>query len=591
MGWQAWLTATAVLAMLAAMASNRVRPELALGATVAALLLAGVLTPARALAGLANEAVIGVGLLFVVAGAVRRSGALAPVVALTLGQVRRPGAAVARLMVPVALASGVLNNTPLVAMLLPEVRSWARRHGMAPSQLLLPLSYAAILGGTLTVIGTSTNLLVNGMLVDAGLTPIAFAEVGRVGLPLTVAGIALFIVAGRWLLPARGDSEAAFADPRAFTTEVEVEPGGPFDGACLDAARLADGTALLPVEIDRGGHVISAPRREDVLSGGDRLVIAGGPTVVAAALRTHGLRKVVDSAFDVRSLGAQRRLFELVVSERCPLVGEVVGTGSFRGRYGAAVLAIARHGSRVERSGGEGWTLQAGDTLLVEAGAAFDQTWRFHPHFHVVLGSEAQGALPGWHAVLALACLLGIVAATALGWLPLLSAALVAVLALRLGGLASDDALRESVDLRVLLGIAASLGVGAAIADTGLAAHVASSLVAVCDTPHAALAAVVLATMIITELVTNNAAAVLMLPMALETAARLHVAPTPFVLAVMVAASASFVTPMGYQTNLMVYGPGGYRFTDFVRAGVPMSALVFALTVWLVPLLWPWQAP
>lgn len=585
--WQAWLTAAIVVAALVAMASERVRPESALGAALGVLLLCGVVGPAAALSGFSNPSVITVALLFAVAAAVRRSGALSKLTAAALGKRARPGITIIRLMVPVVALSGFLNNTPVVAMLLPEVRAWSRRHGIAPSRLLLPLSYAAILGGMLTAIGTSTNLIVNGLLVEHGLRPLRYFEIGRIGLPVAVAGIAMLALLCRALLVDRPDTDAAFADPRDFTTEVVVEPGGPLDGARLRDIRLPEGQALLPVEIDRDGHVLAAPRIDEVLRAGDRLVVAGALATILAVSRTAGLCKADDSAFDLATLGAERRLAEVVVSARCPLVGERVGDGSFRAAYGAAVLAIARNGERVAPAREGGWVLSAGDTLLVEAGADFAERHRFHPHFHVVISADVDAPAPRWQAIVALGTLAAMVGTAAWGVLDMLSAAVLAVLALMVAKLVDRKVLREAVDLRVLFAIAAAFGVGAAIEQSGLAGHIATLLVGAASTPWGALCAVYLCTALCTEMMTNNAAAVLMLPIALATATRVDASPLPFAVVVMVAASASFATPMGYQTNLMVYGPGGYRFSDFLRAGLPMGALVALMTLWLVPELWP----
>ncbi|MCB9738891.1 MAG: SLC13 family permease [Deltaproteobacteria bacterium] len=582
----ALFTALVVFAALVAMATERAEPSTALGMALAVLLLGGAVEANAALAGLANPAVVTVGLLFIVGAAVRRSGALARLTSAALGRRALPGLSIARLMLPVALLSAFLNNTPVVAMLLPEVRAWARRHGIAPSRLLLPLSYAAILGGLCTVIGTSTNLVVNGMLVQRGLRPVGFFEIGQLGLALVVGGILLIAAFCRTLLVDRPDTDA-FADPRDFTTEVLVEAGGPLDGARLREIRLDAGRPLVPVEIDRDDHVLSAPRLDTVLRGGDRLVIAGAMATVLAATKAPGLRKADDSAFSEATLGQERRLLEVVVSERCPLVGARVGNGSFRATYGAAVLALARNGERVAAAREGGWILRAGDTLLVEAGSDFASRHRFHPHFHVVLGAEARAPAPRWQTFAAIGALLGMVGLAATGTLDMLSAAALAVIGLLAVGLVDRQVIRDSVDLRVLFAIAAAFGIGGAIEQTGLAATLAHALTAVGNSPFGALAAVYLATAVLTELMTNNAAAVMMLPIGLAAASEQGASPMPFAIVVMVAASASFATPMGYQTNLMVYGPGGYHFTDFLRAGVPMGLLVAALTLWLVPTLWP----
>jgi di/tricarboxylate transporter len=358
-------------------------------------------------------------------------------------------------------------------------------------------------------------------------------------------------------------------------------------GQRLADIAVADQAGLAPVEINRGGHVITAPRGDHVLQAEDRLVMASTASGVQALHGSAGLSLATDHAFAARVDDVPHHLSEVVVSERCPLVGEAVGDGSFRRLYNAAVIAVARHGERVR--GVSAWRLRPGDILLVAAGSDFEHRHRYSPDFHLVAGRgrlQVASSARSWAAIAVLAAMVGLAAS---GVLPMFSATVLAVLVLLAGRFVDRREARGAIDTSVLLTIAFALGIGAALADSGAAGNLAQGLLALAgDQPWACLIAIYLSTTVLTELVTNTAAAALMVPIALSTAAGLEVSHAPFVAVVMVAASASFVTPLGYQTNLMVAGPGGYHFGDFVRAGLPVSLAVAATTVLLVPVIWPW---
>jgi di/tricarboxylate transporter len=491
-------------------------------------------------------------------------------------------------MAPTAFISAFMNNTPLVAMLLPAVRRWAEDHAIAPSKLLIPLSYAAILGGMCTLVGTSTNLLVAGMVSDAGYGQPGFFDVGKVGLPAAVAGLLILIILGRKLLADRRSIGAAMADPRSFTTELVVEPQGPLIGKRLDEIRYRGMSGIHPVEIIRGSAVVPAPQGGELLAAGDRLVFAGGIEELQELKSIAGLSDAGGHQFGGNEPLRRRRQVELVISERCPLVGHRVGDGTFRQRYNAAVVAVARHGGRLPRRGLKGWRIRAGDTLLVEAAPGFAVQNRFNPDFHVVSARPGAANVSSWQAwasagIVAMMCVLA-----AAGVTSMFKAALCAALAFVVLRIVRWHEARSSLDAGVLLAIAASIGLGRALTVSGAADIIARAAVSLGrGNPHATLIVLYIATTAVTEMVTNNAAAVLMTPMALAAAHALSVNYQPFMFCTMIAASASFITPVGYQTNLMVYAAGGYRFTDFARIGLPVSIAVGTVTLLLAPRIWP----
>lgn len=563
-----------------------VAADLSLGAAVAFLLALGVLTPQQALHGFASEQMHTVALLFVLAGGLRSAGSLQIVSSKLLVPTNNVLVAAVRLLVPVAALSGFLNNTPLVAMLIPEVRAFAQRTGIAASRLLIPLSYAAIVGGLITVIGTSTNLVVNGLVAQAGRPTVGFLEIGMVGLPVCITGVVYAVVAARWLLPDRPDVDANLADVRAFVTELVVDPDGPYAGRRLADIRVSDLPPLAPAEIVRADQVIPAPRPDHVVHGGDRLAFVG-PVASILTLRAHpGFSLAPDPEF--RTDDPRRSLVELLISVHCPLIGHRVGDGTFRKRYNAAVLAVTRHGERVPRDRLAEWTLQAGDMLLVEAGEGFVEQQRGNRDFYLVAPREAAPVPSRQRALFGLAVLACMVLVAAFGYLSMFKATLIALAVLALTRYLSAQAVQQSLELRVLLTISLSFALGSALESSGLA-HAFAELVTGVGAGNAlvALAVIHLATALLTELVTNNAAAALMVPLALAVSDRLGVSHLPFVVTVMVGASASFSTPIGYTTNLMVYAPGGYRFTDFLKVGVPMSLLVAVVNLTLCPLFFP----
>jgi di/tricarboxylate transporter len=556
---------------------------------VVLLLAAGVIAPDEALKGMSNEGMITVAALFVVAAAVERTGALAALVDRVLGRPQSLAAAQVRTMVGPSLLSAFVNNTPVVALMVPAIRDWAKKHRLSVSKLLMPMNDAVVLGGLCTLIGTSTNVVVSGLVEDKRGTPLGMFDITPLGLALLVAGFAYLLLASRWLLKDRRPPMSQSDDPRQYSLEMLVEPGSPLVGRSIEEAGLRHLDNLFLMEIDRGGHVLAAVEPTERLEAGDRLVFVGVIDSVVELQKIRGLRPATDQVFKLDDPRSERRLVEAVVSNTCPLVGRTIREGRFRSTYGAVVIAVARNGERLQMKIGD-ITLEAGDTLLLEAGPAFLDRQRSSRHFYLV--SEVSDAVAPRHDRAWIACtiLAAMVLAAALDLVPMVAAALVAACGVVATRCISSTEARRSIEWESLLLIAASFGIARAMEKTGLAAAVAESTIAAAgDHPHLVLAAIYVVTMLFTELMSNNAAAVLTFPIAWQTAADLDVNPLPFVMAVTVAASCGFATPMGYQTNLMIYGPGGYKFSDYMRFGGPLNLLVMALTVALAPLIWPFR--
>jgi di/tricarboxylate transporter len=588
MGVDAWLTLAVVVCMFGALIGTRISPDIVVVGALTALMLLGVLSLGDALQGLANPGLATVGVLYVVAAGLVNTGAVYAIGTTLLGRPQSTASAIFRLMLPAAAVSGFLNNTPLVAMLVPVVEEWGRRCRISLSKLMIPLSYAAILGGMLTLIGTSTNVVVQGLVLEnTTLGPIPFFAVGAVGLPCAIVGILYVVVAQKWLLPDRKPPLADFGEAREYAIEMVLEGTSPMIGKSVEEAGLRQLPGAFLAEIERGASVLPAVAPTEKLQAGDRLLFVGVVDSVGELLRLRGLVPAPEQVFKLHAPRPERRLFEVVVSDRGPVAGRTIRDGRFRTRYNAVVIAVARNGERLRGKIGD-IELHAGDTLLLESGPNFLTQQRNSKDFLLV--SQLHGVTIPRHdkSWIAIGILGIMVALAATGTLSMLEAALVAAGLMLATRCIKGNAARASVDWSVLTVIGASLGIGQALETSGAAGAIADTwLTAAGTNPFLALAALYVFTNVVTELVTNNAAAVMCFPIAAATAESLGVSLWPFVYVIMMAASAAFATPIGYQTNLMVYGPGGYRFSDYARVGLPLNLLVGAITVVLAPLFWP----
>lgn len=587
MSLDAWLAVAVVVAVFPMMALTRIGTDMILLGAVVVLMTFGVIGPDQALAGFSSSGLFTVAFMYVLVASIRETGGIDLIIRHGLGRPGSEAAAQWRLLVPVATMSGFLNNTPVVATYIPAVLGWSRRIRQPASRFLMPLSFASILGGTVSLLGTSTNLVVNGLLgerypeLSLGLFDIAW-----VGVPMAMIGVLYLALVGRHLLPRGGGTAQAFENPREFTIEMEVDPEGPLVDKSVEQAGLRHLEDLFLVEIERGGNVVSVVGPGEMLKGNDRLVFAGTSAGAVELQQIRGLMPSLQGELSLEKDYKERRLVEVVVSDQCQFVGQRIREGHFRTLYGAAVLAVCRGGERVAGNLGQ-IRLQPADVLLLEARPPFIERHRQSRDFLLISQVNGQARPVHEKAWLAWSILGGVVVLATFGVMSMLNAAMLGAALAVITGCCSVGAAKRGMDTQVLLTIAASFGLGAALESSGAASAMASSALGLVDaSPWLLLVGVYVLVALLTALVTNNAAAVITFPIVTAAAENLGVSPMPYVIAVMFAASASFITPIGYQTNLMVYGPGGYRFRDYLRVGGPLNLITAVVALGLIPQIW-----
>lgn len=588
MGWQGWLTLIVLILMVAAMVRELASPDIVLMGGLFTVAAAGVLTPAETFAGFSNESVATVGALLVMATALRDTGALEATFGRFFGKARSELAGLVRIAAPVAAMSAFLNNTTIVAMMTPTVIDWARRNRMSPARFLIPLDYATILGGIITMIGTSTNLTVAALMIKGGMAPMGLFELAPVGLPVCVVGLAYLLLVARRLLPERRYPVDELGERRReYIVTMAVEGHSPLAGQTIEEAGLRHLPGLFLVEIDRDDHLITPVAPDELIREGDRLVFAGVVSSIVDLQRLRGLVAAGDLG-EPQPMQPGRRLAEAVVSHTSPLVNQSVRDANFRTVYDAAVIAVHRNGGRVGGKIGD-IVLRPGDTLLLQCSPGFVRTHRNSPDFYLI--SELADSEPPRYerAWVAIGVLFAMVAVVTGGLLPISIASFLAIGVLIATRCVSPAAARRSVEWSILIVIAAAIGFGTALEKTGTAAAIARALTFGAGVRGAptALAVSYLVTALLTEVISNNAAAALMFPIAVALAGQAGANPRGFVMAVCIAASCGFAMPFGYQTHLIVYGPGGYRIRDFLRAGIPLDLLCAAVAIGLIPWRWP----
>lgn len=588
MAMDAWITLFTIVACFTGLMSNRFAPELVLFVGVIFLLLTDVIGIPEALSGFSNEGMATVAVLYIVAAGLAHSGAVSWLSNLLLGKPRSLTTAQFRVMFPVAVMSSLLNNTPVVAMLVPAISDWAKRYKLSVSQLMIPLSYAAIIGGSCTLVGTSTNLVVNGMLEEAmpgqGL---ALFDLAWIGVPLVVATIIFVLLFSRWLLPNRFKVSRPFEDMRQYMVAMTVEPYSALTGKTIEEAGLRNLPGVFLVEIQRNGRLIPAVSPSEVLCANDRLSFAGNVESVVDLKKIHGLRSAEEQAFKIDTERTDRCLVEVVISPRFPQLGKSVKDGRFRSSYGAAIIAVAREGERIKERIGD-IELKPGDTLLLEAHKEFVDQQKYSNDFLLVSQVENSHPIRHERRFVALGLLLVMVVLVTSGVLRMFEAAVLVSGGMIVTGCVNVQQARDSIKWDVLLVIASSIALGTAMDNSGAAQWIAEQMIGIAgSSPWVTVIMLFTLTAAFSAIISNLAAAVLLFPVALASSEQLGINVAPLAVTLMIAASASFATPIGYQTNLMVYGPGDYRFMDFVRIGTPLTVVVGIITVLLVPIIWP----
>ena len=581
------LTLLTVLVMLLLLIRNTFEPVIIFMGGVVFLVTLGILPMRDALVGFSNEGMLTVAVLFVIAGTLRRSPLVSAMDSRLFGdraEGRRP---MLRILAPITLLSAFLNNTPIVAVFIPMIRRWAIQHNVSPSKYLIPLSYVSMFGGVLTLIGTSTNLVVSGMLQGLGHEPLGMFEITPIGLPLAGMGIAYLLFYAPRRLPDNQELLAfAKRSYREYLVTFQVTDDSRLAGKSIHQAGLRNLKGLYLFEILRNRQRIYPVNPGEALQPADKLVFTGRLETISQLQAMEGLKLLTSWEEDVTdALNGEARMVEAVVSGHFPFLNQTIKESRFRSHYNAAVVAVIRQGERINEKVGS-IRLKPGDTLLLLAHPQFANQWEGARDFYLISQRVQERLLTPVQSSIALAAFGLLIVTASIGLLSTLHASLLALCVLLFARVTPVKEALRSIHWETLLVIAFSFGIGNALINTGAASLVAGGLIRQMAFlgPIGVLAAVYLVTNLFTALITNNAAAILAFPIAYAAAIQLQLDPRPFAFAVAIAASACFATPFGYQTNLMVYGPGGYTFRDFVRVGLPLNGLFFLGTMIILTL-------
>ena len=598
MSIDAIIVLTALIAMLIVLAMDKMRPGLTLLLVAIGFMLMGIITPKEMVAGFSNQGMITVAILFLVSEGVRRSGALDYLIKKILPQTKTSvRKAQFRMLPTISFISAFLNNTAVVVIFAPIIKKWAEFVNMPSQKFLIPLSYATILGGLCTLIGTSTNLVVHGMMQESGYEGLKMFELSKIGIIITIAGLIYIFIASKKLLPGNNLNGDTGKEIKEYYFDAIVHEDSLLTGAVIDHGHFKEIPQMSVYGVYRNNSFMPADKQRIILRASDQIILAGKSSSLKTLISIEGIKLTCLQNVDKDFIQSAVKLVEVVLGPRFPGIGQTLGKFDFFRHYGGIVTAVNRNGERIT-TGLNKLKLQEGDNLVLLTDDSFISTWGDSKVFYLV--SDAgdfeipQQKSRRWLASVILIFM--IVGATIGEYMPKVNGMKIDMFYFAAAALFAMTALKifpakkytKYVSWDVLIAIASAFAISQAMTNSGIANIIAGVIIDIVKDygPHAVLAALFLITNICTETITNNAAAALTFPIALSLSTELGVDPMPFFITICVAASASFSIPIGYQTNLIVQSVGGYKFKDFLKIGLPLNLIIFILSIILIPLIW-----
>ena len=581
----AWITILTVLSMFTVLLLTKLRADLVFLGAIAILFVTGVLNAKEAFSGFSSTSVVIIGVLFVVVAGLTHTGVLQWIVKHLLGQPESYSKAVIRLMLPVAGLSSFLSNTTVVALFVGIVKMWSKKLGVSPSKLLIPLSYASGMGGVCTLIGTPPNLIISGLYAENTGVAMNVLTTTIPGLFCLFIGV-LSIIAMRNLLPDRKAPESAFESTSEYTVELLVPSDNPNIGMTINEAGLNNVRGGNLIEVVHFDEFVSPAGGDEILMGGDRLIYSGQIDEILELKKTHGLVNADHYVFTLSEIDKNRQLRTAYVTFGSSLIGKAIGNTSFEKDYGLVLVAVARSGKRIEQSPRE-VVIQAGDTLLLDCPPKLKiDTSSLASKLHFFDSDQVPNI--GKKTLISTTIMIAMVVLSALNIIPLLQCAFLAAMAMLIFKCCNVDQAMKSINWEILMVFAGSVVLGVAIQKTGIAERLAFGILDVCgDNPIVVMTAICFVGTFITEFISNTAAGAMFFPIMYQAAEKLGYEPFPFLVALMVSVSSSFATPIGSPTHMLVYGPGGYRFSDFMRIGLLMNLIILAANIFIVNIIYP----
>ena len=581
----AWITIVTVMGMFSVLLFTKLRSDLVFLGAIAILFVTGVLDAKEAFSGFSSTSVVVIGVLFVVVAGLTHTGVLQWIVKHMLGQPKSYSGAVVRLMMPVAALSSFLSNTTVVALFVSIVKMWSKKLGISPSKLLIPLSYASGMGGVCTLIGTPPNLIISGLYADHTGNVMNVLATTIPGLFCLFIGV-LSIIALRSLLPDRKAPESAFEATADYTVELLVPSNNPYIGKKISQAGINEVRGGRLIEIIHFDEVISPVPDEEPIMGGDRLVFAGQIDEILDLKKSHGFVNADHYVFTMDEVGKDRQLRTAYITFGSSLINTTIGNSSFEKDNNMTLVAVARKGERINQSPRE-VVLQAGDTLLFECPPKLNiNTERLSSQLHFFDSPQVPNISS--KTFISTSIMIAMVVLSALNVIPLLQCAFLAAMAMLVFRCCNVDQAMKAINWDILMVFAGSVVLGLAIQKTGIAEQLAFGILDVCGTnPIVVMTAICLVGTFITEFISNTAAGAMFFPIMYQAAEKLGYEPFPFLIALMISVSSSFATPIGSPTHMLVYGPGGYRFSDFMRIGLLMNLIILAANIFIVNIVYP----